>query len=850
MAQRKSIKLRRRYLRPLVSASLILGSLFQLAVPVFADGTDAGVRIINQSEATYEDPNNPGVTIDATSNTVIVEVAEVAGLLVQPDGVNDVNLGSIATGDTLQFDFVITNIGNEDTNIAIPGLDNIAITGLDPDPAAPTPITVTADLDGNGDFETTIPAAGFTTTTPIAADSSIKVRVEGTVIVDEAGAPINVQLGDTGPNDNSPATDNQPDADDGSNPNEVTTVDADPTEAPVNGEREGSAFQEVLLSTEIKELATITVLKRIIGPNNTDLVDNNGTPNDASDDKITYRLDFRLESSNPAINFQAADLEGTTITLDGAPVQRVLVSDVIPEGTVFDTDPTKAPTAPAGWTVVYSDDDPAVTGRDALSVDWSATPPADVKRIGFIFDGTITTGASTETDANGFTFGVITSGLPVAGGEVANIAQAFGETVGDSTDEVVYDESGDQNPNNYNDDGTPPDESGTDFNPATDLGIANPSADGVDEDNDNTGEGPKGEDTVVTITAEIDTTSQILNGPENRPNAIGPTNDNDDFTNQSTTIPAGTAQGIDIDPGAVTFDNTVENPNATNLDNVTLLPIAPSVGNAATNDPQVNPQFTTPVDFGPDNQIPDNTTVTIRYEPETGPILEATYTYTEAGGFTLTGGTTVNVGTLTPGQQLDYEVIVDLPETAQVQGYGIPIVAFVDNTTDGNFDVTEDTVFNITVDRPYTGYMQMVQEARILDTDGVTVIQDFTIGDPTGNPEEGLLTERAKPGQFIEYRITYTNISEPLVGAGNVVLDAENFTITEDGTAAPNNWVTVTTHEQGTDPSQGTVEYFNNTLSFGNTDPASGEEVTRYVNEVGTVAPGDNGSFVFRRKVD
>ncbi|NEO90009.1 MAG: hypothetical protein F6K56_07025 [Moorea sp. SIO3G5] len=848
MAQRKSTKLRHRYLRPLVSASLILGSLFQLAVPVFADGTTAGVDIINQSEATYEDPNNPDVPINATSNTVIVEVAEVAGLLVQPDGVNDINLGSIATGDTLQFDFLITNIGNEETNIAIPGLDNITTTGLDLDPAAPTPITVTADLNGDGTFETPIPPTGFTTTTPIPADGSIKVRVEGTVIVDEAGAPINVQLGDTGPNDNSPATDNQPDADDGSNPNEVTTVNAD-GDPPVNGEREGSAFQEVLLSTEIKELATITVLKGIIGPNLTDLVDNNGTPADASDDKITYRLDFRVESSNPAINFQAADLEGTTITVDGQTEERILVSDVIPENTVFDPDPAKAPTAPEGWTVVYSDDDPAVTGRDALSVEWSTTAPADVKRIGFISEGPITAGTSTEADANGFSFGVITSGLPVAGGEVANIAQAFGETVDDPTDEVVYDESGDQNPNNYNDDGTPPDETGTDFNPATDLGIANPSADGVDEDNDNTGQGPKGEDTVVTITADIDTTSQILNGPDQRPNAIGPTNDNDDFTNQSTTIPAGLAQGQPIpDPAEVTFDNTVENPNDTNLDNVTLLPIAPSVGTAATNDPAVT-AFTSPVDFGPDNQIPNGTEVTIRYTPDTGDVQEATYTYNEEDGFTTTDPA-VNVGTLTPGQQLDYEVIVDLPaNTAQVQGYGIPIVAFVDNNPNGDFDVTQETVFNITVDRPYTGYMQMVKEARILDTDGVTVIQDFSGGDPTGD-QEGTLTERAKPGQFIEYRITYTNISEPLVGAGNVVLDANNFTITEDGAAAPNNWVTVTTHEQGTEPSQGTVEYFNNTLSFGNSDPASGEEVTRYVNEVGTVAPGDNGSFVFRRKVD
>ncbi|NEP52669.1 MAG: hypothetical protein F6K65_29245, partial [Moorea sp. SIO3C2] len=364
------------------------------------------------------------------------------------------------------------------------------------------------------------------------------------------------------------------------------------------------------------------------------------------------------------------------------------------------------------------------------------------------------------------------------------------------------------------------------------------------------GEGPKGEDIVVTITADIETTSQILNGPDNRPNAIGPTNDNDDFTNQSTTIPAGLAQGQPIPaPAEVTFDNTVENPNATNLDNVTLLPIAPSVGNTATNDPQVNPQFTTPVDFGPDNQIPDGTTVTIKYNPDPATDLEATYTYTAAGGFTTTDPA-VNVGTLTPGQQLDYDVIVTLPAgTAQVQGYGIPIVAFVDNNPNGDFDVTQETVFNITIDRPYTGYMQMVKEARILDTDGVTVIQDFSEGTSTGD-QEGTLTERAKPGQFIEYRITYTNISEPLVGAGNVVLDADNFTITEDGAAAPNNWVSVTTHEQATDPSQGTVEYFNNTLSFGNSDPANGEEVTRYVNEVGTVAPGDNGFFVFRRKVD
>ncbi|NBD17638.1 MAG: hypothetical protein GVY04_16335 [Cyanobacteria bacterium] len=859
-----------------------------MILPAFAEGTAAGTEIINEATATYED--NDGNPLDTTSNRVTVTVAEVAGITNTPQGINDEDGGSVEAGDVLTFDFLITNTGNATTDIFVPSADQITTTGLE----AIADTNVEVSTDGGTTFN------DITTLTDnlvedISANGSFIVRVTGTVLsTNNLGDPVGVTLGNTGANDNSLATQNQPDDADGINDDEVRTVNIDTTDDPVNGEREASATQDVAFATEIQPLALATITK--VASN----VDPGGSDS-GSDDIITYDLGLTVENSSPDGTFEPAPLEGTPINLEGSgsgndidgngtnEEDRVLVSDVIPEGTVLngEPDPNNLPT---GWTVVYSYDDPETTvpvaSGDAGALDganWTTTAPdtdpntdtttdlEDVERIGFIYDATTD---GDELPANGiqltgFQFSVITSGLPGAGGTVYNIAQVFGQTFDDPNDnidvddEIVYDESGDQRPNNFNDDGTPPDDTGSLFDPGDDTGVADPDQDGIDENGNNTGTGPDGEDNEVVVTGTVEADDDILNGPLDTPEAVGPNNDNDDFTNVSTD-PNGDADG---DPSAVTIQNTVSVPatGASEADNVTIEPIVPTGATSAESASDTGGSGF----FGANNEIPTNTTVIIRFDVDgDGNAETATYSY-DGNAFT-TGDTPINVGTVNPGDELTYEVEVDFPAgTGQVQGYNIPIIAFPDDDPTSNAGYTGETVNNITIDRVYTGFITLVKEARILDADG-NVREAFT---QTPNVD-------VQPGDFIEYRIRYENISEAPIGTGNVTLNANNFTITEDGTVADtdanrqadqdgNNWAldgeesdiggdgivaapdgeVDTLHSQNTSASTGTVTFSNLSGTIGTTDPADGTDVTQYENEVGTVEPGDTGTFIFRREV-
>ena len=87
-------------------------------------------------------------------------------------------------------------------------------------------------------------------------------------------------------------------------------------------------------------------------------------------------------------------------------------------------------------------------------------------------------------------------------------------------------------PSNFNDDGSRGSNTPT-------TGVAVPGTDGTDTASNNTGTGPGGEDNVYTVAPA----GIVLNGPNGQPAATGPTGNNDDFTNLSTPIPAGTAPG-------------------------------------------------------------------------------------------------------------------------------------------------------------------------------------------------------------------------------------------------------------------------------------------------------------------
>lgn len=807
--------------KPLVVAAIAASGAFHFLSPVLADGTAAGTNIINRATATYSD----GTTnFDAVSNTVTITVAEVRGLTVTSAGATDPNGGSIATGDDLYYDFVITNTGNEAAYVYVPGADSFntnglvtggTVTGVEVMAVNGTPLGTPAPVPATGDSTQNLTGVGA-----LPADTNILVRVTVDVTATTAGNTVSVQFGDTSDNTTAPADGSQnqqnirDDSDAGAQPTDIRTLDTDAT-PPANGEREAAAYHEEFLATAIRPLAQATVFM-------VSATDPGTNATDATDDTITYNLDLEVEN-NPRPGYPAGSLEGTTLTVDGTPTERILVSALIPPNTVWDGN---LPTAPAGWTPVYSTE--GTGAGDPTTVNWTTVAPAPntVLRIGFIYDAT-TPGdeLAPGTVVNDFEFTVVTSGLPTTGGTVANIAQLFGETYNAPDDAIVYDESGDQDPNNYDDGVFPLNPEVSGFTGQT--GAALPSD--PDTNNNNTGTGPDGESNVVTISALPPTTDALLNGPNGVANATGPTNANDDFTNAGADVVIGEvgAVGDPSDPAVVTITNTLSNTVATNLDTVTLLPIPPDTATGLTGGVH-----------GSNGDIPDGTTVTITFGGQT-----ATYAYTAAGGFTQTAGATVVVGTLNPGQQQSYTVAIDLPAgTGQIQGYTIPILAFVDNNGSGDFNSATETVYNFTNNRVYPGFISLVKTARILDSDGTTELQGFT-QTPTLSPQ---------PGQFIEYQISYQNISEaqPASGAGNVVLTATSLTLIENGADGINTWATYTTHQQNTVATLGALSFLNAGTLLGTTDPATGATVTEYQNAIPSLAPQDSGTLTFRRLVD
>jgi hypothetical protein len=808
------------FYRPLIVTVLAAGGLFQLVIPAIADpaAAPADATISNTATATYRDPVT-NQTINTTSNTVTVKVAEVAGITVKPVSANDVSPGGGFTpGHTVEYIFEVKNIGNDPTRFFIPSTATLTDGSNAPLAAGKaTQGTILISTD-NGATYVSIPAGNLTASIPPNGVVLVKVPVVlGTAVA--TGDVIRVQLGDTGANDNSAATQNIQDTPDGAGTSEVRTVDNldgsanETTGAPVNQEREASAFQTITVG-DVKQSFAAVLKQR------TDY-SNSGTAA-LNDDLLTYQLGLRVDNVRPANSsavLTPAPLAGTSISVDGATQTRVLVSDAVPAQTVL----TGTPTAPAGWTVVYTNSPAATT--NANSATWVTNPAAiggigNATRIGFINPGPI----AINTTVSGFTFQVQTTGVTTTT-TIANIAQLFGQTSGGTT--VVYDESGDNQPNNYNSDGTPGSTTPTN-------GVADPATNGTDTGNNNGGDTTNpglnggGEDNVYTLTAP----GSILNGPENQPGATGPSGStNDDFSNKSADILLNTAPGTLIDPADVVFNNTFSSP--TNLTNVLLVPS----------------------DLTQTNTLPTGTLVKITYNGNS-----VDYEYNGTDFVPLIPGTTpITVPSVTANTPVNYIVTVNLPPNTPLStdlgtsrgdnpSYPVPIFAFQDANGDNLPNPTTE-VSNATIDRVYTGFLRLFKEARILDANG-TEIQPFSTAPATAN---------VRPGNIIEYRVTYTNISvgQGANGANNRLLNAADVTITEDGITGNNNWAEDQNADGVIDTSNvpATATATNGTITFQPGGDVQGTtaatDVTVYINSVGAtnIVPGGTGNLTFRRRV-
>lgn len=831
-----------RSLRAFVTLGLMVSGLFQFVQPVLAEGTQAGQSISNTATATYTDPNNPTTPINTTSNTVQVTVAEVAGITVSGSGTtlaNDVNSdGLVGVGDTVYYSYTVTNVGNDPTQFRIPNL--AATTG-------PATVSGPLQISTNGGTTWTDITGSEVITASKNPGESVLVRVPVTIA---AGAQPNdvvtVTLGDTPGNAQNQAR--NPNGGDVYTVDNTGTANGDITGDPVNGVREASDTQQVIVNTQIKTYALATVLKVRSGYNNA------GTAA-ITDDTLAYNLSMRVEDTDPTGNgITPAPLAGTTLTGLGSD-KYILVSDAIPTG----TDLAAAPTPPIGWQVVYSTT--AVT-TNANTATWSTVAPGDlatVTRIGFVYNTTTRGPIAPGTTVTGFQINLRVEATATSPLTVANIAQLFGEAPSTTLGVPglpVYDESGDNRPSNYNDNGTPL--AGTDTNgdsvpdtliPAlVDDGFVNtPGApeQQTDPGNNNSGTGVGGEANTFLIQTPL--TSSLLNGPSGAPDATGPDGTTaTDFTNKSALVPPNlpannTPTPSTLDPQPVGFTNTLIN-NGQNPGTVTLVPQPPA-------DP---------------TDLPNGTTVTLTYGSQS-----ITYTYNGTNFTTIAPvGTPIAIANVPVGTPLNYGVEVNLPPgtrlstdftdplnpvTTAIGGFPVPIAATID-TTPGT---PGDEVTNTTIDRVYTGYLQLLKESRILPGTGpapATADATFSITNKT-----------PAPGNIIEYRITYTNITEAQSGTGNVILDANQIIITEDGVNGSNNWardndsntVIDTSNIVGSarDSGASTVQFFSGaagtTTGVDQTGTSQNTDVTKYVNTVtGTMSPQQSRTFTFQRKVN
>jgi hypothetical protein len=326
----------------------------------------------------------------------------------------------------------------------------------------------------------------------------------------------------------------------------------------------------------------------------------------------------------------------------------------------------------------------------------------------------------------------------------------------------------------------------------------------------------------ATLNGTIGTVAGVLNGPNGQPAATGPDGTNNtDFTNKAVAPTNSVPGNTTNDPAVVSFTNTLSN---TGNAPATFLVAPNAIGSI----------------------LPTGTT-TVTITPNGGTAT----TFTWNG--TSWSGTPVPIS-VSPGTPVNYTVTVDLPAgsklstdltapgdltnpaTTTIGGYAVPLIAFVDANSNGTPDTGEAQ--NTTIDRTYLGYVAMYKEAQILDTNGTTVLVPFTTNSAT-------LSAAMLKNRIIEYRISYKNISES-TGTNSVLLTANNFVITEDGTTGSNTWAL----DQNTDGIMDTVHVSSADPSGTVVTTGTSPNITKYVDTVSSLISGASGKLDIQRKLN
>jgi hypothetical protein len=408
----------------------------------------------------------------------------------------------------------------------------------------------------------------------------------------------------------------------------------------------------------------------------------------------------------------------TAVSLNGAPSIYIVVP--IPARTVL----KGGQTFPVG--TLYTN---SLLSVAPLSAIWVAAPPANLTRIAFPMGASLAGGASFVPISMIVT---INTGIN-ASVTIDEIGDAFAKN---TVNQNITDQSEDTTSGNG------------DFNANFDETYTPGLGHGV-----------------IWRTTLIQAGSVLL-GPSGAPAAVGPTDNNDDYTNKSTNPGNIVPGGSTTVAASLVFANTVQN-----------------TGNAD------------------DTYTLDAPVVPAGFLVEISTNGGGLYTDVSSGG-----STSLAVGF---GSSANILVRVTVPINKLV------LTAF--STTVRATSTVTPASNNKTIDRSYTGFVQLTKSYTVTNGTGVGGATDPV------------------PGAVINYSIVYTNISSSNGDANCVKLTVSNLVITEDGLAAPNNWGTYTTNSGAPADAGGVVV----TVS-----------ATKYTDTVASVAPGATGTFTFKRSIN
>jgi uncharacterized repeat protein (TIGR01451 family) len=346
-------------------------------------------------------------------------------------------------------------------------------------------------------------------------------------------------------------------------------------------------------------------------------------------------ITYTLQVSNPGLR----DLTGQILT--NAPVGSNSGIFIIAPIPLFGTVLKSGQTFPAGTLYTTS-----VLSIDPLTAAWTTTPPADLttlKRIAFNMGATLAPGViSTPINM------IVTITTNDATNPIQEIADAFGRN---SLGAGLTDQSGD---------------------------ISRIAGDGNANFNEGPERGTIDGDGIIQLTT-LQAVGSVLVGPVGQPGAVGPTNNNDDYSNRSVTagITGVAPGGTTTASSTITFTNTVQNTGSAN-DTFTLT--APTVYSGFI----------------------------VRISTDGGTI----YT-TVSGG----GSATVAVNF---GSQSNILVQITAPSGQTVlTGYPTTIRA-----TSG----ITNSIFNETIDRLYTGYLHLSKSQVVINGTGFGGATDAVAG--------------------------------------------------------------------------------------------------------------------------